>query len=70
MYIYLFSWLYAVLCFLPCIKAYRSALRLAIDSGEQERVVDAFLDRHSDVKPGLQGDPEIDWRDEVSTSMI
>ena len=48
-----------------CFQACRSALRLAIDSREQEMVVDAFLDQHSDVKPGLRGDPEMDWRDEV-----
>ena len=47
-----------------------SALRLAIDNDNQDRVVDAFLDRHPDVKPGLRGAPEIDWTDKVYTKMV
>jgi ankyrin repeat protein len=42
--------------------ASRSALRLAMESN-QDKVVDAFLDRHPDLKPGLRGDEEIDWSD-------
>ena len=45
------------------------ALRLAIENDNQDRVVDAFLDRHPDVKPGLRGAPEIDWPDKVCTKM-
>jgi ankyrin repeat protein len=39
-----------------------SALRLAIDS-EQDGVIDAFLERHPDVKAGLRGDPQLNSTD-------
>ena len=51
----------------PCcspLQEYRSALRLAIEY-KQEKVVDAFLDTHPDVKPGLCGPPELDSTDKV-----
>jgi ankyrin repeat protein len=44
---------------------YRSPLRLAIEF-KLYPVVDAFLDRHPDVKPGLRGHPELDSKDKVS----
>ena len=46
------------------IQEYRSPLRLAIEF-KQYPVVDAFLDRHPDVKPGLRGHPELDSKDKV-----
>jgi ankyrin repeat protein len=41
---------------------YRSALRLAIEF-EQDGVIDAFLERHPDVKAGLRGDPQLNSTD-------
>ena len=37
-----------------------------MENGYQEKVIDAFLGRHPDLKPGLRGDAEIDWMDQVS----
>lgn len=47
------------------LQEYRSALRLAIEF-KQYQVVDAFLDTHPDVKPGLRGPPELDSTDKVT----
>ena len=47
------------------LQEYRSPLRLAIEF-KLYPVVDAFLDRHPDVKPGLRGHLELDSKDKVS----
>lgn len=39
----------------------QSALRLAIDNGDQEQIVDTFLDRYSDG----QHNPELNIADKV-----
>ena len=47
------------------LQEYSSPLRLAIEF-KRYPVVDAFLDRHPDVKPGLRGHLELDFKDKVS----
>ena len=60
------KWHRKVIHLLCCVlQEYRSALRLAIEF-KQYPVVDAFLDTHPDVKPGLRGPPELDSTDKVT----